>query len=402
MKLFKLITLKRKVEELLMLPFVKAGGRWAAKHPLQEEYDIFFFFPIYGLGGAEKVNADIISCVSDKKVIVFFTRKSKEGSSIHLFQRKNVKIKDISKWTDNKWRYWDNLFYRGVCAAYINRQNHKPVIFNGQCNFAYKLFPHLHSSLLKVELIHNSHRHFAMITLPFIPFIDKRIMVAECLISDHQKIYDEFGIDQKYKRRMSKITCKVDMPVDVYPKSNYGEKLNVYYAGRGGAQKRVWLVMKVIEQCLTLKLPVSFHLAGSFEDEIPIHIRPFITYHGILKAGSEMSALHRKMDVLMLSSAYEGFPLVIMEAMAHSVVPVATAVDGVPEHIRHGYNGLLITNPADETGVVRQLVEHIQYLSLNRNHLREMAHHAYDYAHENFREEVFCNSYRAIMELDKN
>lgn len=386
----------------MMYPFVYAGRRWAAKHPLQEEYDIFFFFPIYGLGGAEKVNADILSCVPDKKVIVFFTRTSKEGSSMHLFQKSNVKIKDISNWTDNKWRYWDNLFYRGVCAAYINEQKRKPIVFNGQCNFAYKLFPHLHSSLLKIELIHNSHRHFAMITLPFIPFIDKRIMVADCLITDHQKLYDEFGLAGKYKRRMNKITCKVDMPADVYPKPIYGEKLNIYYAGRGGSQKRVWLIMKAIEQCLTLKLPVSFHLAGNFENEIPVHIRPLITYHGILKAGKEMSAMHREMDVLIMSSAYEGFPLVIMEAMAHGVVPVATAVDGVPEHIQPGYNGLLITNPADEMGVVRQLVEHIHYLSSNRNQLKEMARHAYDYAHENFKEEVFCKKYRAIMEIDKS
>lgn len=397
MKLYPLITAKRKLEEWMMWPFVLAGKRWAARNPLPEEYDIFFFFPIYGLGGAEKINADIIDCFPDKKGIIFFTRKSAAATMLHLFEKDNIIIKDISKWTDNKWRYWDNLFYRGVCACYINRQKKEPVVFNGQCNFAYKLFPHLKKGLLKIELIHNTNKHFSKIVLPYVPFITKRILVADRHVQEYGSYYDKAGLDEGYKKRMQKILYKIDPKPGSGPRKTYPEILNIYYAGRGGPQKRVWLLVKAIEQCLQMNVPVAFHLAGNFKNELPEAILKKVTFHGEIKGGKDMTAFHQKMDVLMMTSAFEGFPMVIMEAMINGVVPVATAVDGVPEHIRDGYNGLLITNPEDEEAVVHQLVQHIVFLCNNRDKLKELSQQAYSYALENFSGETFCNSYRTVM-----
>jgi L-malate glycosyltransferase len=399
MKIYGLVTLKRWIEELIMAPFVWWGKRWAAKNPLPDEYDIFFFFPIYGLGGAEKVNADILDCVKDKKAIIFFTRTSKETTSLHLFQRDYVTIKDISKWTDNKARYWDNFFYRGVCAYYINKQKKKLVVFNGQCNFAYKLFPHLRKDVLKIELIHNTNKHFAWVVFPYVPFIDKRILVADVHVKEYSQYYDEVGINEKYKQRMQKILYKIDPVEGSAPRTQYGDVLNFYYAGRGGEQKRVWLLVRAIEQCLKMNLPVHFHLAGSFKEELPEHILQNCTYHGQIKGGKDMAFFHQKMDVLMMTSAFEGFPVVIMEAMINGVVPVATAVDGVPEHITHGENGLLILNPKDEDAVVKQLVEHIVYLCNNHGHLKKMSLNAHEYAKNTFSPDKFCNNYRNIMEL---
>ncbi|HUQ97212.1 MAG TPA: glycosyltransferase [Chitinophagaceae bacterium] len=397
MKLYPLITLKRKVEEVLMWPFVEAGKRWAARNPLPAEYDIFFFFPIYGLGGAEKVNADIVACMSDKKVIIFFTRTSHDNTMLHFFKRPYVTIRDISRYADNKWRYWQNLFYRGVCAHYINRQHKKPVVFNGQCNFGYKLFPHLASNIRTVELIHNSFKHFAWITFPYIPFINQRIMITDCHIKDHCTYYDEIGIDPKYKTRLQKIINKIDVPSNAGAKTAYGDRLNFYYAGRGGPQKRVWLLVKAMQECLQLNLPVAFHLAGNFKAEIPESLLKNCTFHGEITGGDAMAAFHQQMDVLMLTSAFEGFPLVIMEAMINGVVPIATAVDGVPEHITNNINGLLIYDTTNEAAVVQQLVDHIIYLSGNHEKLKELSQQAYQYAQQHFTGETFCNRYRAVM-----
>lgn len=399
MKLYPLITAKRKLEELIMWPFVQAGKKWAEKNPLTEEYDIFFFFPIYGLGGAEKVNADIIDCVKDKKAIIFFTRSSNNSTMLHLFQREGVLIKDISKWTDNKKQYWNNLFYRGVCAHYINHQEKTPVVFNGQCNFAYKLFPHLKKQVHKVELIHNSFKQFAWVTFPYIPFIDQRIMITDCHIRDHGKYYDELGVPPVYKQRIHKILNKIDVPKSAGAKDNYGPRLQIYYAGRGGLQKRVTLLMQAIEKCLQLNLPVDFHLAGNFREEIPERLLDHVIFHGEIKGGNDMALFHQKMDVLMMASAFEGFPMAIMEAMINGVVPIATAVDGVPEHIQHLQNGLLINDAADEAKVVNQLVEYIIYLCGHREELKRMSQSAYHYALTHFSGEQFCGSYRKALKL---
>ena len=51
-------------------------------------------------------------------------------------------------------------------------------------------------------------------------------------------------------------------------------------------------------------------------------------------------------DLLVLSSVYEGLPVVVMEALAAGVPVVSTEVGGVPELVTSGHNGLL-TPPGD-------------------------------------------------------
>jgi L-malate glycosyltransferase len=56
------------------------------------------------------------------------------------------------------------------------------------------------------------------------------------------------------------------------------------------------------------------------------------------------------MNVYMMSSAFEGLPVALLEAMAMECVPVCTAVGGIPEVIDTGKNGVLT-----ETGRPDQL-----------------------------------------------
>jgi glycosyltransferase involved in cell wall biosynthesis len=60
-------------------------------------------------------------------------------------------------------------------------------------------------------------------------------------------------------------------------------------------------------------------------------------------------------DVLCLPSTYEGFPLVVLEAMAAGLPVVATAVAGVPEAVEHGVTGLLVP-PEDDVALAAALV----------------------------------------------
>jgi glycosyltransferase involved in cell wall biosynthesis len=61
------------------------------------------------------------------------------------------------------------------------------------------------------------------------------------------------------------------------------------------------------------------------------------------------------LDLFVLSTQSEGFPLVILEAMAQGKGVVATAVDGIPEIVEDGSSGLLHAL-GDAPGLARQIL----------------------------------------------
>lgn len=380
-----------------MYPFVLIGKLMAILKPLDKEYDFFIFFPIYGIGGAERINGDVVAALPDKEIIIFFTRHSSNDKLLYLFQKPNITIKEIDKWTDNKFIYWANFIYRGICAQYINSQKKQPVVFNGQCNFAYKLFPHLKKQILKIELIHNCYEPFARVTFPYIPFIDTRVMYVESIIKTHKDYYRKIGLPAKYGDRIVNITNTVFVSDQYQPKSD-SAKLKVYYAGRGGFQKHLELVFEIARKCLQANANMEFHFAGTFENEIPADIRDLVKWHGSIGSEKEMYKLHRDMDVLLLTSRFEGFPVAIMEAMSCGVAIVATAVDGIPEHIKDGENGFLMHDQNDEK-IVNDAISYLTILSDNRGLLREISINNYEYAKKNFAPEVFVKAYRKVFGL---
>ena len=96
----------------------KAPGKIPSK-----EFDLIFFIPTYAMGGAEIVNANIISCFPDKKICIFFTKKSENNAMSSHFKLPNADLHDISKWTDNKKKYWQSFIWRGKCSKLINTQS---------------------------------------------------------------------------------------------------------------------------------------------------------------------------------------------------------------------------------------------------------------------------------------
>jgi glycosyltransferase involved in cell wall biosynthesis len=62
---------------------------------------------------------------------------------------------------------------------------------------------------------------------------------------------------------------------------------------------------------------------------------------------SDVPRLLRAMDIVVLSTHYEGLPLVLLESMAFAKPVVATAVDGVPEIVTDNQTGLLFSHQDD-------------------------------------------------------
>ena len=70
---------------------------------------------------------------------------------------------------------------------------------------------------------------------------------------------------------------------------------------------------------------------------------------------SDVADILRASDVFVLSSRWEGNPMSVMEAMAAGLPVVSTAVGGVPELVRDGETGLLVSS--EDTGALAQAIQ---------------------------------------------
>ncbi len=77
-------------------------------------------------------------------------------------------------------------------------------------------------------------------------------------------------------------------------------------------------------------------------------------------------------DILLHPSGYEGFPNVVMEAMAAGVVPIATDAAGTPELVRDGVDGFIVP-VGDHTAMRSALIRVAADPTLRQRMAREAA-----------------------------
>lgn len=393
--LYTIFQFKRYIEQVLMFPFVLYGKWWAKQHPLEKEFDYFFFLPAYGIGGAERVNAEIVESLNDKEIFIAFTMKSPNDGMLHFFKRPNVQIQDISTDTDNKKRYYKNFIQRGKLVYYINQQKNKPTIFIGQCNFGYKILPHINRDIHVVELIHVVDEKFLWVWATFLKFIDARIVPDDYFIGKFSEIHKSVGIPEMLLDKYCAIPYCLEYIPATKEKKLFQKPLKIYYAGRGGRQKRLWILFEIIRACKALKLPVEFKLAGSFQDELPSDLKEY--YIGELPGGEAVYNFHKENDILLMTSAFEGFPVAIMEAIAFGSIIIAPAVDAIPTNVINLERGFIIEEVHDEVKMKEEAVRIIQNICDNQYDLQRISDNAFDHLIRKFTKEKFRESYRQVL-----
>ncbi len=397
---FSTYIIKRKIEDVIISPLILLGRIIAWVSPLKKEYETFFFFPFYHTGGAEKVHALVANATGNKNCIIFFTRKSHDANFYSEFVQSGCTIRNISSHTDNKLFYAFNLVYRGIVSGYINRQKLKPLVFNGQSNFGYKISPWINKSIPQVELIH-SFNTFSWIRIPFVPFITKTIMISQVRIEDHLKQYDRLNMPPKYRSRVMHIVNGIPMPQQHAPK-DYSGKINVLYAGRGTEEKRVELIAKIARLTGMNNVPAAFNFMGDVKGAIPNDTLPYCNLLGHKIDNAEIEAVYNQSHVLIITSSTEGFPLVIEEAMARGCAIIATPVGDIPVHLKNEVNGFLFSSVNNEQLIVKEGVDFLTLLCNNKKLLAEMGEKNRQYAQNHFSIQAFNNHYRQLFHQLRN
>jgi glycosyltransferase involved in cell wall biosynthesis len=133
----------------------------------------------------------------------------------------------------------------------------------------------------------------------------------------------------------------------------------ILYVGNSTHRKRITVLPSVLQRIRQKRADVTLNIVGVEPSEVPHVVALFeelgqagaVHWVGKLRSRN-ITPLYRSSSVLLIPSACEGLPMVILEAFANGLPCVATRVSGHPEVIRDGVNGYLteLDDPAGMAG----------------------------------------------------
>ena len=374
-----------------MYPFVLLGKILSPLFFLKSKHELIIFSPSADIGGSIQVNIDLCECFAGKSPLVIFSKKPKNNQFLPLFKNAGAQTIDLHKYIDNKLYHFINFFYRGVISAYINKQN-KPVIIGGESLFFYKVVPFIKKDAVRVDICHlNTWFNYSQ---GLIKFLDARVFSTQKIKRDAEHLYKENNLPAKYFSRLHFIDNKVDIPLLVKVNS---DSLSVLYVGRGAPQKRVYLIAAIAKKMHELNMHVHFSFVGDVEKVFNTADYPYCTFYGNIYDKTRMEEIYNESDVLLLTSAYEGLPIAVMQMMAHGKVVVSTAVDSIPDYITNGENGFLLNNDDDEKKIIEEGVSVLSKLSEDKELTENIGKRSRLYAEQHFSGETFCKEYSKIL-----
>jgi glycosyltransferase involved in cell wall biosynthesis len=351
--------------------------------------DYIFFLPDYKLGGSEKVHADIIDIVKNKNPYIIFYYPSDKGELYEEFISKGS-ILNIGKLNGT-------LFYFTLGKIIYALKNKKSGIFFGMNNaLFYSVIKKIKNPNINYfDITHN--QSVTKLTKNDYKFICKilktRIVIDPKSFNDMIETYKKYKLEKNIPQIML-INNKVYIPNKIEKKFN--ECIKICYAGRGDSEKRLYLLGKIAKVVRGKDKSIEFYVIGNCFDAIEQEDKIFVNNLGVIKDRKELSNIFMDMHFFLLTSNSEGFPLSIMESMAYGVIPISTTIGGIPYHINHNKNGLLLKGTSDKD-IINEATNLILNIASDRKKIVELSKNAAEYAKLNFSEEKFNSEYKNIL-----
>ena len=167
--------------------------------------------------------------------------------------------------------------------------------------------------------------------------------------------------------------------------------------GRLSEQKGMEYFINAIPTIKLYMNNVKFVIVGTGEDEkklmnlvTKLELKDDCYFLGYR---SDVQNLMSQLDLVVLSSLWEGLPLTPIEAFSVGRTVVATAVDGTVEIVNDGINGYLVS-PKNSLEIAEKVVEVLQNKEI-KNSFEKAALHTYE---GDFSFNQLKNSYKSYYE----
>lgn len=327
---------------------------------------ILVIVPWLTFGGAEKVNLEILEALqTDGWDITIITTKQKRHEWKDKFRSVSDRIIHIENFPEKLQTY--------IITETVKKLN-IDVTFISNSISGYLSCKHIHELCYTADLTHSeggsedqggSPAFAAM----FDEYIDSRIVISDRL----KNLYiNQYQIDPE---KIEVIRNGVDIVEinnrikDIELDSNIEAFISkghiVTWAARMSPEKQP---EKVVELARSMN-DYNFILIG--DGELFPSIQQQASYSNILLTGARDNEVVKKIismsDLVILTSQFEGVPMVILESMALGKPVVTTNVGAISEIIDNGVDGYLLHSD----DIVKEMPQMISEAFSNRNYLQE-------------------------------
>lgn len=183
-----------------------------------------------------------------------------------------------------------------------------------------------------------------------------------------------------------------------YSKTN--KQKEIIYMGRiDYNQKRVYRVIDVWEK-LEDKYPnwkLTIVGDGTERKQLEQQVKELNLKHIQFEGFQPPKAYYERASILILTSEYEGFPLVLAECMSFGVIPVVYgSYSAVYDIIKHKINGMIVQPQNGKFNKI-EMVKQLSFLMNNDSLLDKMAKKAMQTSSENYSIETIYQSWEKIF-----
>ncbi len=377
--------LKRAIQRVLGATGLCAS-RWARqRNPGQ----VFFLFRNADIGGAERVHAQIVRAVSDRKPWVYFSERGVDDVFLGEYTDSG-RIVRAGRLARGRWL---GHIYAGFLAGIINRHE-SPVVLGCHSRLFYRVVPLLSRHVRCVDLRHAFEHGFEVFSSHYAQRLDARVVISQQHACLRGQLYATRGLGPDLLTRSIVIENGVALG-SCESRLFSCPQVTVLFVARGAPEKRPHLVGAVASRCRSQGLRARFVIVGPTPDWIAPGDRDNCEFLGIVRDPQQMSQLYREAHLILLTSVFEGMPLVIQEAMAHGVVPIVTRCGALGEHL-NGDNGIIVDNGAEDT-IVMDMTRAVDRLASDRALLERMSRRAWEYARDHYTAPAFTHHWRRVL-----
>lgn len=358
----------------------RAGSSWRG--------NLVCCLPYLNTGGAEQVHADILATVQDQHPLVVICGFSTDRAFERTYRERGTMLElphllnhPLTKRSAN-----------ARLARLIDAQD-KPVLFSSLTSTFFELLPLIAAEVPAYYLQH------AFLYQPTGNLQHKR------WLRYFERINGYIFISGRSKEEFEKFLFANHVPRSRFGKLHFisnavrsfgsvrsHPSIGLLFVGRHSPEKRLDLFLTLCDE-LEKAHPGRFRF--TVVGTSPIAGHEHVDFRGRVTDPDVMAGIYAAHDVLALTSEREGFPLVIMEAMAQGLVVLSTPVGDVPERLDPSYS--IITSDPHGTTVLREMSEALISLDQDRDRSQAMKQAALSAARSAFDPDQFRERYRELL-----